>query len=81
MSSTAPLRDLPQSFRDEQQALEAAGITTWGALLSLSDHQLSQLSCSGRASARNFKRLRGMAALVCYLELAPADAALLMQSL
>ena len=32
MSSTAPLRDLPQSFRDEQQALESAGIATWGAL-------------------------------------------------
>ena len=80
MSSAAPLRDLPQSFRDEQQALVAAGISTWGALLTLSDQQLSQLSRSGRASARNFKRLRGMAALVCNLELAPADAALLMHA-
>lgn len=80
MSSAAPLRELPQSFRDEQRALEAAGIATWGALLSLSDQQLSQLSRSGRASARNFKRLRGMAALVCHLELAPADAALLMHA-
>ncbi|MGC6482830.1 MAG: DUF4332 domain-containing protein [Synechococcus sp.] len=80
MSGATPLRNLPQSFRDEQPILKAAGITTWGDLLTLSDQQLSQLSRSGRASARNFKRLRGMASLVCHLELAPADAALLMHA-
>lgn len=80
MTSASPLQELPQSFRDEQKALEAAGITTWGALLALSDLQLSQLSRSGRTTARNFKRLRGIAALVCHLKLAPADAALLMHA-
>ena len=80
MSSESPLQELPQSFRDEQRELVAAGIDTWGALQQLSDHQLSQLSRRGRASARNFKRLRGMAELVCCLDLAPADAALLMHA-
>ena len=80
MSRLTPLHDLPQSFRYEQRELETAGISTWGALLDLSDLQLSRLCRSGRATARNFKRLRGMAALVCNLELAPADAALLIHS-
>lgn len=80
MSRLTPLHDLPQSFRYEQRELETAGINTWGALLDLSDLQLSRLCRSGRATARNLKRLRGMAELVCNLELAPADAALLMHS-
>ena len=80
MSSAAPLGTLPQSFRDEQRELGQAGIHTWGALQQLSDQQLSQLCRSGRASARNLKRLRGMADLVCCLDLPPEDAALLMHA-
>lgn len=80
MSSSAPLGTLPQSFRDEQRELGQAGIHTWGALQQLSDQQLSQLCRSGRASARNLKRLRGMADLVCCLDLQQEDAALLMHA-
>ena len=39
-----------------------------------------RLARSGQASARNLKRLRGMAALVCVLNLPPQDAALLMHA-
>jgi len=46
----------------------------------LNDLDLSRLARSGRATARNLKRLRGMADLVCCLNLAPADAALLMHA-
>ena len=46
----------------------------------LSDQELSRLVRTGRSSARNLHRLRGMATLVCELELAPQDAALLMHA-
>ena len=72
--------DLPQSFRREQQELEAAGLVQWEQLRDLSDTGMSRLCRSGRASARNFKRLRAIAELVCDLDLAPQDAALLMHA-
>ena len=76
----AEFRDLPQSFRREQQELEAAGLKRWEQLRDLSDIELSRLCRSGRASARNLKRLRAIAALVCDLEMAPQDATLLMHA-
>ena len=72
--------DLPQSFRREQKELEAAGLVQWEQLRDLSDTGMSRLCRSGRASARNFKRLRAIAALVCDMDLAPHDAALLMHA-
>ena len=72
--------DLPQSFRREQQELEAAGLVQWEQLRDLSDIGMSRLCRSGRASSRNLKRLRAIAALVCDLDLAPQDAALLMHA-
>ncbi len=74
------MNDLPQSFRHEQADLTAAGIDTWPDLRDLSDLELSRLVRTGRSSARNLHRLRGMAVLVCDLELAPQDAALLMHA-
>ena len=72
--------DLPQSFRREQKELEQAGLDQWEQLRDLSDIQLSRLCRSGKASARNLKRLRAIAAMVCDLDLAPQDAALLMHA-
>ena len=72
--------DLPQSFRREQKELEQAGLDQWEQLRDLSDIQLSRLCRSGQASARNLKRLRAIAAMVCDLDLAPQDAALLMHA-
>ena len=72
--------DLPQSFRREQQELKAAGLKQWEELRDLSDIGLSRLCRSGRASARNLKRLRAIAGFVCDLEMAPQDAALLMHA-
>ena len=72
--------ELPQSFRREKQELERAGINHWSVLRDLSDLELSQLARSGQASARNLKRLRGMAHLICGLDLPPQDAALLMHA-
>ena len=72
--------DLPQSFHREQKELEQAGLDQWEQLRDLSDIQLSRLCRSGQASARNLKRLRAIAAMVCDLDLAPQDAALLMHA-
>ena len=74
------IQELPQSFRREQQELDRAGINRWSTIRSLTDLELSQLARSGQASARNLKRLRGMANLVCSLNLPPQDAALLMHA-
>ena len=80
MSGNSPLQALPQGFRDEERDLNQAGITNWGQLRDLTDQKLSRLVATGRSAARHLKRLRGMAELVCCLEVAPADAALLMHA-
>lgn len=74
------MKDLPQSFRYEQADLSTAGIDSWPALRDLTDQDLSRIVRCGRSSARNLHRLRGMAGLVCALDLAPQDAALLMHA-
>ena len=74
------IQELPQSFRREKQELDQAGINRWSTIRALTDLELSRLARSGQASARNLKRLRGMAELVCVLNLPPQDAALLMHA-
>ena len=80
MKPEDPLQDLPQGMRDEGKQLLTSGITTWGELQALDELQISRLAASGRASARNLRRLKGMADLACDLDLAPQDAALLMHA-
>ena len=80
MKPEDPLQDLPQSMRDEGKQLLTSGITTWGELQALDELQISRLAARGRASARNLRRLKGMADLACGLDLAPQDAALLMHA-
>ena len=79
-SDQQPLSDLPQTFRHEAVDLKASGINSWGHLRALKDADLSRLVRTGRSSARNLTRLRGMATLICELGLAPQDAALLMHA-
>ena len=74
------LEDLPQSFRHERSELLKAGIDSWTSIRNLEDLELSRLARSGRASVRNLYRLRGIAVLVCDMDLAPQDAALLMHA-
>ena len=74
------LEDLPQSFRNERSELLKAGIDSWTSIRNLEDQELSRLARSGRASVRNLYRLRGIAVLVCDMDLAPQDAALLMHA-
>ncbi|MCP9849379.1 DUF4332 domain-containing protein [Cyanobium sp. Morenito 9A2] len=69
---------LPAHFRSEALRLSAAGIDDWPAIAALSDAQLRGLAASGSASEQRLRRLRGQARLVVELELAPAEAALLL---
>ena len=80
MKPDEQLHDLPQNLRYERDALQAAGLTTWGQVRELDEVRINRLAASGRATARNLKRVKGMADLVCALDLAPADAALLMHA-
>ena len=74
------LRDLPQSFRREQNELERAGIKYWKVLKQLDDKKLHHLARGGKASFRNLNRLRGMSKFICDLGLSPQDAAILMHA-
>jgi hypothetical protein len=65
-------------MRREQQRLRRAGIESWEALAGLDDAQLRQLAASVEASEAKLIRLRGQARLVSAVELAPAEAALLL---
>ena len=74
------IENLPTNFRDEQKQLFAAGITTWIDLKKLEDKKINQLVNQGRSTTPNLRRLRGIAELVCEIELSPQDASLLMHS-
>ena len=80
MKPCDPLQDLPMNLRDEHAHLLASGLTTWGEVQDLDEQTISKLASTGRASARNLRRLKGMADLGCALDLAPPDAALLMHA-
>ncbi len=69
---------LPRHLQREQRQLEAAGIHDWPQLARLSDAQLRQLSRPGGASEAGLIKLRGQARLVVEVDLAPAEAALLL---
>ncbi len=80
MEIDSPIGRLPQSFRDEKKQLIAAGITTWSKLKQLPSKKILELVREGPSTLRNLKRLKGMACLICELDLTPKDAALLLYS-
>ena len=71
---------LPAHFSREQERLAAAGIDSWHQLAQLDEASLRQLGRSPGASEARLVRLRGQARLVVELDLAPADAALLLHA-
>ncbi len=72
--------NLPQGFKYESEQLRSIGVTDWSSLRGLSDNDINKLVQTGRSTVRNLKRLRGIATLVCELDICMADAALLMHS-
>jgi hypothetical protein len=71
---------LPAHFSHEQDRLAAAGIDSWIQLADLDPINLRQLGRAPGASEARLIRLQGQARLVVALDLAPADAALLLHA-
>ena len=80
MQIDKPFKNLPKNFHEEEKQLLSKGINTWLSLKSLKDEEFSALALSGRSTTRNLKRLRGIATLICEINLTQADAALLLHS-
>jgi hypothetical protein len=71
---------LPPHFSREQERLAAAGIQSWRQLAELDQAFLRQLGRAPGTSEARLIRLCGQARLVVALDLAPADAALLLHA-
>ena len=71
---------LAGSYRIERELLGRAGIETWHAMAALDGEQLRRLSGASAGSEARLLRLRGQARLVVALDLAPAEAALLLHA-
>jgi hypothetical protein len=71
---------LAGSFRKERELLDRAGITSWEAMANLDAEQLRRLASTSPGSEARLVRLRGQARLVVAVDLAPAEAALLLHA-
>ena len=74
------INKLSKNFHEEEKELISAGITTWERLKSLTNKQISLLTRQGRSSTMNLNRLRGIAKLVCELNIPQEEAAILIHS-
>ena len=70
----------PQAYRQEVALLRGEGIATWPAVAGLDITTIRQLARRSPGSEARLIRLRGQARLVVELDLAPAEAALLLHA-
>ena len=75
-----PLNKLPENFRDEEKKLLQEGLSTWEEIKNLENKQIAALAENSLCTIQNFNRLRGMASLICAIQISQQDAALLMHS-
>ena len=80
MSGENDFISFTENFKEEEEALSSDGIRTWASLKNLNDEALLLLVKSSRATKANLQRLRGIARLLCELNISHAEAALLMHS-
>ncbi len=80
MSNKSLLKDLPESFYQEEKILISNNIKTWDSLLSISDEEINNLIYGSLGSFRNLKRLKCIAYFICTLDIQLSEAALLMHS-
>ena len=71
---------LAAAYRKESDLLERAGIGSWEALAALEGDHLRRLASASPGSEARLIRLRGQARLVVTVEVAPAEAALLLHA-
>jgi hypothetical protein len=70
----------PQAYREEVALLRQEGIGSWEAVASLASPQIRGLARHSPGSEARLIRLRGQARLVVGVDLAPAEAALLLHA-
>ena len=80
MKSKKSIRNLPSHFQEEENQLRLKGINNWLELKSLNDEELFGIVQKSRASTRNLIRLRGMATLICEINISQIEAALLLHA-
>tara|TARA_B100000029_G_C17227240_1_gene834020 strand:- start:229 stop:645 length:417 start_codon:yes stop_codon:yes gene_type:complete len=80
MNRNKPLKDLPHHFSEEKKELLAIGIDNWFSVRDLKDQQIFLISRKSLATISNLKRLRGIAALICSINISQSQAALLLHS-
>ena len=78
--SSKNLGDLPKHFSAEEKQLLRKGIQNWDQLSLITDKELHNLTKGNLATSRNLIMLRGMAKLICTIDLCPSEAALLLHS-
>ena len=71
---------LAGSYRMEQELLVREGIDSWSGMASLDGEHLRRLASASPGSEARLLRLQGQARLVVALDLAPAEAALLLHA-
>jgi len=71
---------LAAAYRKESELLERAGIGSWEALAALEGDHLRRLASASPGSEARLIRLRGQARLVVTVQVAPAEAALLLHA-
>lgn len=70
----------PQAYREEVALLRQEGIESWEAVADLTSPQIRNLARHSPGSEARLIRLRGQASLVVGVDLAPAEAALLLHA-
>ena len=80
MNNKLFLKNVPESFYQEEKILSLNNIKTWDSLLSISDEQINHLISGSLGSVRNLKRLKCIAYFICTLDIQLNEAALLMHS-
>jgi len=70
----------PQAYREEVALLRHGGIGSWEAVAALGSREIRNLASHSPGSEARLIRLRGQARLVVGVDLAPAEAALLLHA-
>ena len=70
----------PKHFEKEIKVLNSIGIDSWKRLKDLTDINLYKLVSRYNCSVNNLKKLRGVASLICELNIPQEEAALLIHS-
>lgn len=77
---SSPVFAPPQAYRQEVALLKQQGIASWPAVAALGSDQIRRLASRSPGSEARLIRLRGQARLVVEVDLAPAEAALLLHA-